>query len=157
MKITEKDIFNFVYYPGKLSEEKYGYIESNRNLFDKQIKLCENTLSGLNTNAKNKVVLKKKAHLKVQKQRQYYLAAESITLDKSIKTETYTNNEGNIIAKAVFYPDKTKIFIFSEAEKPIKNFKLVINPANKSIPITDINDPIELPPGFEIESINIEL
>ena len=160
MEISEQDIFNYVYYPEKLTPEKHNFIESNKKRFEEQIKLCENTLSVLKekyANTKKIIILEKKPVTYIPKQPQFYLAADSITLDKSIRTETYINNENNILVKAVFYNDKTKIFVFNEGTQSITNIRLIVQTAEKPIQIGNINEPIELPAGLEIKSINVEL
>ncbi len=160
MNITEQDIFNFVYYPGKLNEEKKEYISSNRNLFEEQIRFCEETKAQLDNTEDGQphtYILNKKPPVKIKEKPKYKLAADSISLDKSIRTETYIDASNNILAKVVFYPDKTKIFILSKENKPLNNFKLTIKPANKTYQIESSNEPLELPEGVEIDGINIEI
>ncbi len=160
MNITEQDIFNFVYYPRKLNEEKREYITSNRNLFEEQIRFCEETKAQLDNTEDGQpstYILNKKPPVKIKEKPKYKLAADSISLDKSIRTETYIDSANNILAKVVFYPDKTKIFILNEENKPLINFKLTIKPANKTYQIESNNEPFELPSGMEIESINIDM
>ncbi len=160
MKITEQDIFNYVYYTAKLSPEKQQYIKSNRNFFEKQITLCEDTFSALNQEKSalnNIIILNKKAALNLQKEQEYFLAADSISLDKSIRTETYTDSKNNFLVKVIFYQDKTRLFIFNEENKPIYNFRLNIKPLNRTYQIENSSEPIELPAGLEINSIELEM
>ena len=160
MIITEKDIFNYVYYPEKLIWDKRKYIDANKQLFSREIKLCEETFAALNsqnTKKVNIILLDKKPVVNFQKQPEYFLAADSVNLDKSISTETYTDSKNNILVKVVFYPEKTKLFIFNEENKPINNFKLNIKPLNKSYQIASSSEPLELPAGLEIESLSIEI
>ena len=160
MKITEQDIFNYVYYPEKLDSKVIEYIGLNKKLFEKQIEFCKNTLSELN-NIKNKnsklITLKKLQSLKIEQKPSYYLAADSVSLDKSIKTETFINADNNLIVKVISYNDKTKIFILNEKNDIIKNFKLIVKPSNISYNIKSSSEPIELPAGLDIEGIDVEI
>ena len=160
MKITEQDIFNYVYYPEKLEHRVIEYIDLNKILFKEQIEFCKNTLSELNKikpESDNIITLKKLPPLKIEQKPSYYLAADSVSLEKSIKTEPFISAENNLIAKVISYNDKTKIFILNEKNDTIKNFKLIIKPSNLSYDINNNSEPIELPAGLEIESIDIEI
>lgn len=159
MKINEEDIFNFVYYPEKLKQEIKNYISVNKKLFEKEIKLCEATKNRLALNGeslRNIISLYKILALEVKNQSGYLIAADSINLDKSVKTETYVNKENSLFVKAVFYKDKTKIFVFSEDDNTVTDFKIILKPSELSFKIDSSSEPIELPAGLEIESINIE-
>ncbi len=159
MKISEKDIFNFVYYPGKLKEEIKNYIFSNRKLFEEEIRLCQITKNGLTgeyAQLKNLIILDKMPALELNQQPKYLIAADSINLKKSVKTETYVNKENRIFAKAVFYKDKTRVFVYSEDSSIPADFKIILKPSDLSFIIDSGNEPIDLPAGLEIDSIYIE-
>lgn len=160
MEISEQDIFNYVFYPDKLLPAKYRYIKANMSLFERQIKLCENTFSALKDSVKGEnriITLIKKPAKYIPQKPQYYLAADSIKMDKSIRTETYIDNGNNILVKAVYYPDKTKIFLFNEGDKSVGDFRLIIKSADRSFQIDNFNEPVELPSGLDIQNIIIEL
>ena len=160
MKITEQDIFNYVFYPEELGHGIIEYIDLNKNLFKEQIEFCENIhveLNKLKAENNNIITLKKMPPIKIEQKSTYYLAADSMSLDKSIKTETFINADNNLIAKVISYSSKTKIFILNEKNNTIKNFKLIVKPSNISYNIPNISEPIELPAGIEIESIDIEI
>lgn len=160
MNITEQDIFDFVRFPDKLSEEKKRFIRENILNFEESIKLCAGTMGDLNEfkySGKSPVVLEKQTSKGQKKQPEYYLAADSINMTKSTRTETFMNAANDIVAKAIFYNDKTKIFILSEAGGPINNFKLTIKPSEKSYIMENNSEPLELPSGVDIDSINIEM
>lgn len=160
MKITEKDIFNFVRFPDKLNDEKKRYIRANIVLFEDSIKLCAETAAGPSKSespVKREIQLEKLASKSLKNSPEYYLAADSINMSKSTRTETFMNAANDIVAKAIFYNDKTKIFILSETGSPINNFKLTIKPSEKSYLVGSINEPLELPAGVEIESMRIEI
>lgn len=54
MKISEKDIFDFVYYPGNLEEKKYRYIKSNLKKYADLIEFLNETKSNLEHNKLSK-------------------------------------------------------------------------------------------------------
>ncbi len=160
MIITERDIFNFVNYPEKLDREKADYIRSRRALFKEQIGYCEEEKREIDERVQNgmKVFhLMRVPYIEKKKEPVYYLAADSINLDKTIRTETYVSEGERYYIKAVFYSDKTKIFVFGGNETRIKNFKLMIKPSEKTYIMESNDAPLELPAEVHIDSIRLEL
>ncbi|MBI5730457.1 MAG: hypothetical protein HY963_04900 [Ignavibacteriales bacterium] len=48
MKITEEDIFTYVFNPEKLSKENLEYLNSNQDRFKKEIDYCKSLLAQTN-------------------------------------------------------------------------------------------------------------
>lgn len=59
MKINSKHLFNFVYYPGDLTEEEFIFIKNNKEIFSEEIEFLEtskkNELIELNKDDEDKL------------------------------------------------------------------------------------------------------
>ena len=161
MKITEKDIFDFVFSPEKLDLLKKDEIKSNP-AYSKRVKFYQNLKSSLNKGKLNGST-KKKLSDKIA----LYRPKLIFTLEKV----DYLNNEGGISNKEIRFMDKESMFlgvvVYSEDGFYLHIISLLADYEGKIIvkimPSTEIFEfELEDPPLFidnveVVEKIIIEL
>lgn len=171
LKITERDIFNFVFYPELVKDEIRLFLQSIENTTDAII-FYKNLKASLNepidNNLKMKIAQKIKAYkynniIKLfpveelkKKKNGVVLAAASEEEKPRIVTKTFYNEDKTYIIKVINYKDNSKIFVFSTQQEVIKDFEIIILPENKKYHCNDNSLPLELSSPVEAESIQIE-
>lgn len=171
LKITERDIFNFVFYPALVREEIRLFLASIENSTDSIIfyKELKSSLEiPIDNNIKQKLAEKISAYkfknviqlypvqeLK-QKRNGIVLAAASVEEKPKIITKTFYDADKTYIIKVINYSENSKIFVFSTQQEVIKDFEIIILPENKKYHCNDNSLPLELNAPVEAESIQIE-
>lgn len=171
--ITEKDIFNFVFYPESITKEKGKFLESSAD-FREEIEfysaLKKSLGEELHLDVKKKIALKINAYrigniiylypveeLKKQKHSNgLVLAAASKEAKPTISTKTFYDADKTYIIKVINYEKISKIFVFSTQYELIKDFELIILPQNFKYHLADNTAPLELDFNVEPESISLE-
>ncbi|MBW7843517.1 MAG: hypothetical protein H3C40_12405 [Ignavibacterium sp.] len=172
-EITEKDIFNFVFYPDIISKEKRKFLESSSDFRDEiqfYSSLKESIGEELNSEIKQKIALKVDAYKpgnfiylypvdeyqnrKMSKNVQ--LAAASPEEKPKVFSKTFYDEEKTYIIKVINYEKGSKVFVFSTQYELIKDFELNILPQNLKYHLTDNSSPLELDFNVEPESISLE-
>jgi hypothetical protein len=171
LKITERDIFNFVFYPELVKEELRAFLSSIENstdaiIFYKELKISlQKELSfDIKKNVAQKISAYKLSNIislyPVQvikkKGNRIVLAAASIEEKPKIITKTFYDADKTYIIKVINYSENSKIFVFSTQQEVIKNFEIIILPENKKYHCNDNSLPLELSTPVEAESIQIE-
>lgn len=171
MKITERDIFNFVFYPELVKEELRAFLSTIENSTDAIIfykGLKEELDKDLTLEIKKKIsekILAYKFKNVVQlypieeikkKHSRYTLAAASPEETPKIITKTFYDADKTYIIKIINYTENAKIFVFSTQQEVIKDFEIIILPENKKYHCNDNSLPLELSAPVEAESIQIE-
>lgn len=171
MKISERDIFNFVFYPGQVREEIKLFLQSIEESTDAIIfykELKESLDKGISIEAKKKLSNKIPAYKfnnfiqlypveEIKKKRNSYtLAAASPEESPKIVTKTFYDEDKSYIIKVINYERNSKIFVFSTQQEVIKNFDLIIQPNNEKYHIKDNLIPLELNQQTQADSIQIE-
>ena len=171
MKITERDIFNFVFYPNLVREEIISFLSSIENTNDAVIfyKELKSALEiPLDDNIKQKLVQKIRAYKynniiqlypveEIKKRKNgIVLAAASEDEKPKIVTKTFYDIDKTYIIKVINYSTNAKIFVFSTQQELIKDFEIIILPENKKYHYNDNSLPLELSTPIEAESIQIE-
>lgn len=171
MKVTERDIFNFVFFPESLRDEIKAFLSaiedtSEAVIFYKEMKFALN--EELSLSIKKKIAKKIEAykftniiHLypveEISKKRNgIVLAAASVEEKPKIITKTFYDTDKTYIIKVINYKDNSKIFVFSTQQEMIKDFEIIILPENKKYHCDDNSLPLELSSPVEAESIQIE-
>lgn len=171
MKITERDIFNFVFYPDLVREEIKIFLASIENstdaiIFYKELKSFLN--EPLSIEIQNKLSKKIRAYKfnnviqlypveEIKKTRNgIVLAAASVEEKPKIITKTFYDTDKTYIIKVINYTDNSKIFVFSTQQEVIKDFEIIVLPENKKYHCKDNSLPLELNSPVEAESIQIK-
>lgn len=172
-EITEKDIFDFVFYPELISKEKVKFLETSSD-FREEIEYystLKNVLSEeLTSETRKKIASKISAYSlanviylypvedmkKHKRSNGIVLAAASPEEKPKVTTKTFYDEEKTYIIKVINYEKSSKVFIFSTQYELIKDFELNILPQNLKYHIADNSGPLELDFNVEPESISLE-
>ncbi len=171
--ITEKDLFDFVFFPELLSLEKLSFLQ-NSNVFYEEIEffteLKNSIQKELTWEEKQLIARKIPAYQplniirlypvessKKRKSNGVVLAAASENDAKPrVTSRTFYDDNKTYIIKVINYEDSCKIFVFSTQYEVIKNFDLIIAPQNIKYHIDDNSVPLELGYNVNPESITLE-
>lgn len=171
MKITERDIFNFVFYPDLVREEIKSFLVSIEDSTDAIIfykDLKESLSQELSSSIKQKLAEKIESYKyttviqlfptdEIKKKRNgVVLAAASEEEKPKIITKTFYDADKTYIIKIINYLSNSKIFVFSTQQETVKDFDIIILPQNKKYHFNDNSLPLELNTPVEAESIQIE-
>jgi hypothetical protein len=177
-RITEKDLFDFVFFPALLSKEKFLYLE-NSNDFSKEIEFFTELKKSLQKEIsyEERILISKKipaysvyvsnnaaniihlypVELPKKKVKGLILAAASENNGKpKITSRTFYDDNKTYIIKVINYENSCKIFVFSTQYEVIKNFDLVIAPQNLRYHIDENTVPLELDFNVLPESVTLE-
>ena len=159
MKINERDIFNFIFYPELVAEDIRSFLRSIEDSSDAIIfykELKESLELELPTEIKKKISEKIPLYKfsnviqlfpveEIKKKRNgVVLAAASPEETPKIVTKTFYDEDKSYIIKVINYEKNSKIFVFSTQQEVIKNFDLIIQPNNEKYHIKDNSLPLEL-------------
>jgi hypothetical protein len=171
LKISERDIFNFVFHPDLVMQEIKSFLVSIEDsndaiVFYKELK--ESLKSDLSIEIKKKISEKISVYIfsniidlypleEIKKKRNStILAAASVDEKPKIITKTFYDADKTYIIKVINYSENAKIFVFSTQQEVIKDFEIIILPENKKYHCNDNSLPLELSAPVEAESIQIE-
>lgn len=173
MQITERDIFNYVFFREGLSKEKKDYVE-NSPLFKETIEfyssLRDSLMEETDFDTKRKIALKISAykpvniiylhpvveHFKSKRSNGLVLAAASEEQKPKVSSKTFYDEDKTYIIKVINYKKSSKVFVFSTQYELVKDFHLNILPQNLKYYIADSSVPLELDFIIEPESISLE-
>ncbi len=174
INITEKDIFNFVFFNTILSKEKKEYLNNNP-IFKVQLdfykKLKEILLEEIPNNIKEKIASGIDAYKKIKTFVLYpvdyghkkkhsdvlILAADSLAAESNeIQSKTFIDEGKNYLIRLIKENSKSKIYVFSTHETVMKNFTVVIKPQSVKYVLNDNSKPLEIEGNIDPESIEIE-
>lgn len=171
MKVNERDIFNFVFYPGLVREEIKMFLHSIEDstdaiIFYKELKDSLNSDLSIETKKKisEKIPIYEFSNIiqlypveeNKKKRNSFTLAAASPEETPKIVTKTFYDEDKSYIIKVINYEKNSKIFVFSTQQEVIKNFDLIIQPQNEKYHIKDNLIPLELADRIHPDSIQIE-
>lgn len=174
MKITERDIFNFVFYPELVKEEIKAFlttIENNSDAigFYKDLKSdLENKITkDIQKKIKDKIKSYRPLNIielhtlkepKLKIENGSRLAAASTTeLKPKMTTKTFVDNDKEYLIKVLNYGNMTKIFVFSTKDEVVKNFDIVIEPQHLKYHLEDNSEPLKIEQLIEPERIQLVL
>jgi hypothetical protein len=171
--ITEKDIFNYVFYNDLLNETLKQEIKSNSS-FAEVISLYQtlrdeikNDLSiDIKRKLADKIDMYKFADIiklfpienkNINKMKGGLVHAAASEEDKPIvKSKTFIDENKSYMIKCMNYESKSKIFVFSVYDELIKDFSITIQPQNLHYKLDDNSMPLELDLAIDPESITLE-
>lgn len=172
--VTEKDIYNYIFFPHLVDEEKKrimtespdyaGLIDVYRGIKSDTEKIPDNAIKN-SLAAKIRLYdynrffrLKNVEGEKPKRKREFtVLAAASEDEKPSVTAKSFLDENNQYLIRVIKTADKTRIYSFSADEQEIKNFKLTVLPSGKEFLMKDNSTPLELSEDFEFEEIHLEL
>lgn len=172
MKITEQDIFRFVFYKDSLDESKKLFLAES-SLFKNAIEFYQKLKDSFTVEipiAVKKMIAEKipsyefsnvinlfrvDPEIKKKKQDVLVLAAASEKKEESCFSSFMDENKEYLV-RLEESENRSRIFVFSTRSEHLKNFTLTILPSDKKIPVANNSQPIELNERIEIDSFQIE-
>ena len=171
MEITEKDIFNFVFYTNLLPPKKIKYIEGSTN-FSKGIKFYQSLKLLLSQNLtveiKNLIsekipVYKSMMHklylvkeVNSKRKSNLILVADSPKIKSKMTSATFIDDEKQYLIKLHNYENSAKIYVFSTSKEKIENYKIIIHPSNNILEQADNSNPIIIDAPVEVSSMELQ-
>jgi hypothetical protein len=183
MEITEKDLFNYVFYKDTLDGEKTGFLE-NSDLYKEDIDfysslkdyLSQEISSGLMEKIAQKIpayqnnpdlnrdklsniitlypVVEKPKRKK--KSGELVLTADSAELKQQEASQTFSDENKEYLIKIISSESSNKIFVFSTSETELKNIKLIFHPNEKEYFLEDNSEPLDVNENIMAESISLQ-
>jgi len=173
MNISERDIFDFVFYPENLSTEKVTHLK-NSKVFDDEIdfyrSLKKSLEEELTEDLKQKLAEKiplyvplkifilypVKETVKKRKNDVPIFAADSPKEKLAVMAKTFIDEANHYLIRLLNFKDSSKIYVFSTTEGTLKNYKVIVKPSGKVFEQIDNSSPIELDSPIEAESIELQ-
>lgn len=174
MKISEKEIFDYVFYPENLTKDKVEYLKNSR-LFNEEINFYHSLKKAMDEELSyevkqklgekipiyilQKVIVlypvkeptkKSKIHLPV-------LAAASEKQKPAVSVKTFIDESNHYLIRLLNFKDSAKIYVFSTTEEVLKNYQVVIKPSGQTFEQDDNLKPIEFKSPLEAENIELHL
>ncbi len=172
MQITEEDIFKYVLFPDRLSQEANEYIKQNENRFEHQIEFYKMFMNSMND--KEISALAKKAVSKIKALQNIITlypvvnknnpGGNSLTLaaasqeiaKKQSESISYSDENSKYLVRLIRDKDKSILYFFSNTENKNQNLKITFLPTNFVLHIENTSRQIELEITDEIEKIVID-
>lgn len=173
MNISERDIFDFVFYPENLSTEKVEHLK-NSKVFDEEIsfyRLLRNSMEEeLSEDVKLKLAEKiplyvpmkifvlypVKETLKKRKNDIPILAADSPKEKPAVAAKTFIDENNHYLIRLLNFKESSKIYVFSTTEESLKNYKVIVKPSGQTFEQIDNSLPIEISTPIEAENIELQ-
>ena len=170
--IEEQDLFNFIFYPESISEEKKTVIAADKTLIEalEFYQQLRNNANWQHSDSLKKLMAKKILAytlynvislypLKVpaiEGRKESRFAAGSIDLAPKMTTKTFVDNEKEYLIKVLSYEETTKIFVFSTNDEVVKDFDIIIEPQNLRFHFDNNMEPLEIKQSIDAERIQID-
>lgn len=172
MKITERDIFNFVFFRDNLSVEKVNYLKNSKNFIEEidfYLSLKQSFDEELSEDVKQKIAEKisiyipskifflfpVEQHSKKRTNSKSVLAAATSDAPSEVHVKTFVDETNRYLIRLLNFKDSAKIYVFSTTDEVLKNYRIIIKPSEQTFEQNDNSSPIEI--DWPIEAENIEL
>ena len=172
LRITEKDLFTYVFYSDNLSEDKRNLIISNLDKFTAELDLLKNIKAGLNEPVPKSIL--ERIHKKIDyiENKNIYLlekietitdseylilAADSPEKNASPKTETFVDSNNKFMCKIISTNEANKIYIFSNLDDEDLEFDITIFPSKENYIVNNKDMPIVLSPKQIINQMKLRI
>jgi hypothetical protein len=174
MNISEKELFYFIFYPDKLSEEVTEFIKMNIDIYKDEIDLLKLTKATMNEKVPEDIL--KKIHQKIKDYEDtsfvvlkkvdnnteidnelLALAADSPKIENSNTVATYADKNSKYLVKIISNTTENRLHIFNKDNEEIKNFQITILPSGTTFDIESSNTHLVVKPMQEIASISFNL
>lgn len=171
MKILEKDIFNFIFYPDILDNGKHLYLKNGKE-FKKEVdflrdfknhyqgKISDEIIKKIRVLIEgqkhfNIIKLNKIINYNTPKSNDLVLAADSPKLNKKQSIETFEDKDSNYLIKIICDTTSNKIYLFNKDNLEMHNVKLYLEPSGQSYIMESSKKPLILSPKQEITNISL--
>ena len=172
LEITERDIFNYIFFPELVKEEIKMHLSAKENFTDAIIfykELKAEIKKDLTPDIKKKIAEKIPAYRienvielyplkepKAKKQNGGRLAAASADLIPQMTTKTFVDNAKEYLIKVLNYGETTKLFVFSTKNEVVKNFDIIIEPQKLQFHCEDNSEPLLIDHLIDAEKIQLK-
>ena len=172
MELSEKDIFDFVFFNDLLPQLKRDYI-NNLTEFDEEIKFYKSIKDArsksVSSELKNRLLTKIPAYKNLiyilypsneqfikRKQSKITVAADSLQQKSDLTVSTFFDEEKNFFVRLHLLDNESKVYLFSTQDELIKKIKLLIIPSNQIFEMADNSQPLIINSRIEASSIQIQ-
>jgi hypothetical protein len=173
IKITEIDLFRFVFFTDKLSNEKRELLENSKR-FETEINFYNQLRVSMQTNlsfsVKQKLTEKIPAYkfdrifdlhpqeskLTKRKNDVLVLAAASPDVQTGVTVKTFIDDEKNLLIKFLNFGDHSKVYIFSANDEVLTNFKVKFLPQNIEYILKNNTEPLRTEITSDPDLIRVE-
>jgi len=174
MEINEQDIFNYVFFPDKVTTEVKNAIKQDADLaeaVDFYREMNAELKSFISRSLKEKIASKIPAyklnnvlHLfplplpsgKSPAGRRLAADSESRHLISKLTSRTFADEDKEYMIKVINHESGTKVFVFSVKNDIVKNFDIIIEPKDQRYHFKDNSQPLIINREIEIDSIRLE-
>lgn len=173
MYITEKDLFDYIFYPAKLSREKFKEIYSKRALFESQIKMMrvesrkmdEGISKEEEDSIFNEIIRKaiptnitlKKINGTAFGKNDIRLTAETKKLTEKLESNTFADTHSQYLVKVIASNEYTKIYVFDADNTTLEKFKINLNGGEFIFDCEAKDNPIIINGRHRITSIELSV
>lgn len=170
MKITEKDLYKFIFSPEEISLEMTEYINTHKNNFENELdfllelknkvdinlsdKLIKKIIEQIDNFQKIKEVVLNKEINPIKSENRFTLAAATPVKPPAFTSVTFRSVDNDYFAKVITTETSNRIFIFSSVKNSTGSTKVIIYPSGNSFEFED-NLPIIVEPKELIDSLVI--
>lgn len=165
IKISESDIFKFVFNRESLSKEKLDYLTQNHNLFEKEIKFCIELNSTIDSSVESitNAVVSQLRHQNITElyPREDYqvveqgikLAAASASVVPIKLPASFSDANLNYLIRLVPTINQLLLYFFLNKTEEKRQYRIKFMPSEKVYTISDPSKPIEILEEKEIQKI----
>lgn len=173
MRINERDIFDYVFYPDNLSNEKVEYLKTSK-IFDEEIEFYLALKNELGKKLPDEIKLKIAEKIPIYNPIKYHvlypadepqkkrkndyliLAAATPKETPSVTSKTFIDEANHYLIRLLNFRKSAKIYVFSTTEEVLKDYKIVLQPSGKVFHQADNVNPIETDEPVEAENIELQ-
>ena len=158
MKILEREIFDFIFFPETLDKEKFLFL-STTDLFDNELNLLKDIKEKHQENLPPEIIEKIKAKLvnntsngiiRLEKKKNAFqynsdhlvLAADSQLKNSKKKIQTFEDENSLYLIKVVEEEELVKIYLFIRNNKEFQHVKIKLEPSDQYYIFENQNKPI---------------
>lgn len=170
MKITERDIFNFVFFKENLTVEKMEYLKHSKEFveeIDFYLSLKQSFDVELNDDIKQRIANKISVYVPskifllfpIEKQikrrlnNKSVLAAATSETSAEFEVKTYIDENKQYLVRLLNSKNHSKIYVFSTSEEVLRNFQVIIKPSGQKFEQSNNYSPIELDKPLQADNI----
>ncbi len=174
MEINELDIFNYVFFPDKITVVLKKAIEHDPDLSDAvdfYREMNAELKRFISRSFREKIASKIPAYtlnnevhlfpipspsLKNPAARRLAADSESRHLISKLTSRTFVDEDKEYMIKVINHESSTKVFVFSVKNDIVKNFNIIIEPKDQKYHFKDNSQPLVINGEIEIDSIRLE-
>ena len=174
MKITEKDIFYYVFYPSKVDADVFRHIDEGKDKFP-QIDVYREIKDSSGQEVSPSVKQKLAGKIPAYKLSQVYelfpwtieaseakdvnpvLAAATVEVQSDNLSKTFIDKEKNIIIRLIGTVKRSRLYVFPVSGDKLGEFSLTLNPGQQKFYFKDSLESKIIENVPEIHSISVEV